>query len=223
MNLGSTRRFLALTGCAVALGVLPACDEADPIPSTTGSLAVSVQASTAGTGRYETASFAVDNIVVRAVDPLGEAVFGSIPVRLTVTRVPGNLAPGASIFTIPSALPPGRYHVETLLIGPPQFLDATSPLPPSAVCIEKLAAVPASTGAAVPPINFSGFQLTDPQWTFDVGSGAQQLVVLVDAPAYVDLVESSFTCDESSGTPALTSFDSVAYMNGLLPLLGLRK
>ena len=104
MNLGSTRRFLALTGCAVALGVLPACDEADPIPSTTGSLAVSVQASTAGTGRYETASFAVDNIVVRAVDPLGEAVFGSIPVRLTVTRVPANPEEGDKLVMVGGAV-----------------------------------------------------------------------------------------------------------------------
>lgn len=223
MNLGSTGRLLAMTGCAAALFLLPACNEADPIAPSSGSVAISVQPSTAGTGRYESATLALIRARVRRVDELGNTLLAFSPIQLSATRIPTNLAPGSATFTVASALPAGRYQMDQLGIEPPQLVDSTVPLPAPTSCIEKLASVPQTTGAQIPPIDYFAFQLTDPVWTFDIGPGSQQLVFTVNAPALVQLVESSFTCDDSSGTAVLTSFNTTAYQNGLLPLLGVHK
>lgn len=223
MNLGSVRRGLMLLGGATALALLPACSDADPIPASTGSIAFSVQASTAGTGRYETVLFPINTIRLRPVDEFGNAIFAGKQIALTVGLVTGNLAPGASVQSQAAALPPGRYRVEELGISATRLADTTVPLPAPTSCIENLAVIPDTTGAQIPGVSYNASQLTGSQWIFDVTSGSQQLALTVDAPAFVELVESSFTCDDSGGTAVLTSFNGAAYQNGLLPLLAMRR
>lgn len=222
MTLAPIWQRVAAVTAVVLMGLSVSCSDADPIPSSSGAISFSVQASTAGTGRYETVAFPVSQFVVRPVDELGNAVVGSLRIGLTNTTVTGNLATGAATVTTATALPPGRYRTELLVIGAPVLRDTTNPLPTPTTCIENLATVPAATGAQIGAVGFIDSDLSGPEWILDVTPGSQQLALAVDAPAFVQLVESSFTCVEGGGSATLTSFDFGAYRNGLLPLLSLR-
>jgi hypothetical protein len=223
MILGSIRQRLAFVLAVALMGLSLSCSEADPVPPSSGTISLSVQASTAGTGRYENVSFSYSQLVVRPVDEFGNAVMGSLKIGLTNSTVAGNLATGAATVTSATALPAGRYRVELLIIGPPVLADTTNPLPAPTACIENLATVPAATGAQIGSVGYVDTDLTDPAWILDISPGSQQLALTVDAPAFVQLVESSFTCVEGGGTATLTAFDFGAYRNGLLPLLAFRK
>ena len=226
MNLGSIRRRLIPCVGLATLILLPACSDADPVPSSTGSIAFSVQASTTGTGRYEGVTFSVARLRVRAVDALGNTLQGGKQLELAATPVPGNVAPGATVQTRAMGLPAGRYRVELLELTPAKLTDTTVPLPTPTSCIENFATVPPPPPPPmpqVPGVAYDSSQLTGPEWLFDITAGAQELSLTVDAPALVELIETSFTCDDSGGTAVLTSFDNAAYANGLPPLLGMHR
>ena len=222
MSFGSTSRRLAAACAGIAVGFSISCSDADPIPPSNGTMALSVQASTAGTGRYESVTFPIVQFKVRPVDALGNAIAGSLAIGLTNTTIAGNLATGAATITTSTALPAGRYRIDLLSIGSPVLTDATVPLPAPTTCIENLATVPATTGAQIGAVSYLESDLTDPSWILDVSPGAQQIAITVNAPAFVQLIEQSFTCVDGGGSATLTSFDYFAYRDGLLPLMALR-
>jgi hypothetical protein len=223
MTFGTAWRRAAMAGAIVAMGFSISCSEADPVPPSNGTIALSVQASTTGTGRYESVTFPISQFKVRPVDELGNAVFGSLAIGLTNTTIAGNLASGTATIATTTALPAGRYKIDLLVVGSPVLTDSTVPLPAPTNCIENFATVPAATGAQIGAVGYVESDLTDPSWILEVSSGAQQIAVTVNAPAFVQLVEDSFTCVDEGGSATLTSFDYAAYRDGLLPLMALRK
>ena len=218
MKLGSTWQRAAMALAGVAMGMSISCSEADPIPPSSGAIAVKVQASTTGTGRYESVTFPRSQLVVRPLDPLTEAATGGYRISLTSSSLVADLASGTAAVRA-AALPAGRYRLELLLIGEPVLRDTTSPLPTPTTCIEKLARVPLGGDGELTVPSVAYVESDFPGWILDVSSNAHEIALSVDAPALVQLIENSFTCDDSSGTADLIAFDSNGYRNGLLPLL----
>lgn len=218
MTLGSIWQRVAAVVAVALMGMSLSCSDADPIPPSSGVITLRVQASTTGTGRYESVTFPLTQLVVRPVDPLTETATAGSRISITPSNLIADLASGTAA-TQAAALPVGRYRLELLLIGEPVLRDTTNPLPPATTCLEQLARIPL-TGQGELTVPSIGYVESDfPGWILDVPPGAHEIRLSVDAPALVQLIESSFTCDDSSGTADLIAFDSNGYRNGLLPLL----
>lgn len=189
----------------------------DTLGGASQDLTVTVTPSPTGAGRYESASFIIDEINVLPADPATAALYitpdgVAHPLRfrsdpLTVDLTLTQDTPFSHI-----ALSTGNYRVTSIKIDPLVLIDQNVSATPAS-CIEGIAVIDrfhVPEGQVPPSLTFTDA----PSLAFTIRPGQKKLALTINVPGLIAGYESSYTCQLGcgpGGSRCLTAFSEANF------------
>jgi hypothetical protein len=214
------RQALGVIVLAAAAFAPTGCSH-DTLGGASQGLHVTFRPSPTGAGRYESASFIIDQILVLPADPATAALYTdsngvSHPLRFRRDPLTANLTLTADVPYADIALATGTYRVTLIDVHAPVLLDQDLSATPAS-CIEGIAVIDGTSPPDQVPVLFS---FTDPaSLTFTIRPGQTDLALTVNVPGLIAGYESSYTCQLGcgpGGSPCFTAFNTTAFRAALL-------
>ena len=194
-----------------SLAVAAAGCNHDTLGGASQDLIVTVTPSATGVGRYESASFIINNLQVLPADTTTASLYGDKHIRIRRDAYTADLTATQDAEFSHVALSTGNYRVSLLDIAAPVLIDQNVSATP-ANCIEGIEVIDGTKPVGAVPASFTF--INKPSLDFTIRPGQKKLALTVNVPGLIAGYESSYTCQlgcGGGGTPCLTAFSVASF------------